>query len=459
MGACSSNKNFFTANSLKIDDKIKLGGASHVVILHGHLIRGEGGSTFSSNVAKVWAHQGHAVTVICNDQNAKNYPFVNEYFDPDIPLPLNPPPFGSIRVVCPHIGDLLPVIEAHPDSHYKRVKPMGECSEMEIAHYIQKWVDVLKDVSKQQVEMVLANHLLLSPVIARNALEGTKIPYNVMVHGNAISHVIKPFPRFLSYALEGLEGCSRIITSTASQKKTFTEMLKIAKKENIIHIDEPALLEKLTTIPKGFDEKMFKPCEDLDAVQTEFLSSLKSTIAQGKMPQGRDSSKLEIPDFNSFNLSQELNDLASSYNQKGYDVDFLDNFKLIKPGDLVILFYGHFQNSKGCGELLTAFPKVLQDFPSAKLILVGFGPFREHLEGMLRAYRSGNIDEFYAYASASTKFKGEPFIDGTKKNVSYLFRQLSSEELSRITITGPLSHHNVAQLYSLASLVVVPSKS
>lgn len=172
-----------------------------MVILHGHLIRGEGGSTFCSNVAKVWAHQGHAVTVVCNDQNAKNYPFVNEYFDPDIPLPLNPPPPGSIRVVCPKIGDVLPAIEVHADSHYKNVKPMGECSEMEIANYIQKWVDAVKEVSKQEVKMVLANHLLLCPVIARNALEGTKIPYNVMVHGNAISHVIKPFPRFLSYAV------------------------------------------------------------------------------------------------------------------------------------------------------------------------------------------------------------------------------------------------------------------
>lgn len=47
------------------------------------------------------------------------------------------------------------------------------------------------------------------------------------------------------------------------------------------------------------------------------------------------------------------------------------------------------------------------------------------MEGMLRGFRNGDIDEFYAYASASTKYKGDPFIDGTKKNVSYLFRKLS----------------------------------
>ena len=66
------------------------------------------------------------------------------------------------------------------------------------------------------------------------------------------------------------------------------------------------------------------------------------------------------------------------------------------------------------------------------------------MEGMLRGFRNGDIDEFYAYASASTKYKGDPFIDGTKKNVSYLFRKLSESEMSRILITGPLSHHNVA---------------
>lgn len=43
-------------------------------------------------------------------------------------------------------------------------------------------------------------------------------------------------------------------------------MLKIARKENILEINEQPLLYKLTTIPKGFEEKMFQICTDIDAV-------------------------------------------------------------------------------------------------------------------------------------------------------------------------------------------------
>ena len=76
----------------------------HLVLLHGYLLTGTGSNIYVANVARAWAAQGHAVTVVCQEPGAAPLPFVNEAFLPGDELPQEAPAEGRLRVVVPDIG-------------------------------------------------------------------------------------------------------------------------------------------------------------------------------------------------------------------------------------------------------------------------------------------------------------------------------------------------------------------
>ena len=61
-----------------------------------------------ANIARAWATQGHAVTVVCQEHEAASLSFVNEAFFPGDDLPNEPPADGRLRVVlgCPRAGNV-----------------------------------------------------------------------------------------------------------------------------------------------------------------------------------------------------------------------------------------------------------------------------------------------------------------------------------------------------------------
>ena len=50
----------------------------HLVLLHGYLLTGTGSNIYVANVARAWATQGHAVTVVCQEPEAASLAFVND---------------------------------------------------------------------------------------------------------------------------------------------------------------------------------------------------------------------------------------------------------------------------------------------------------------------------------------------------------------------------------------------
>ncbi|MFQ5844084.1 MAG: glycosyltransferase [Planctomycetota bacterium] len=102
------------------------------------------------------------------------------------------------------------------------------------------------------------------------------------------------------------------------------------------------------------------------------------------------------------------------------------------------------------GELLTVFPEVLRQVAHSRLLLVGFGTYREHLEGMVQALRAGKAKQFARYARAGGFVQELDF--------ARWFRRLSKEEASRIALTGMLDHDVLRDVLPLVSLTVVPSK-
>ena len=158
----------------------------HLVIVHGYLLRGTGSNVYSANVAKTWKSFGHAVTVLCQDHKAGSLDFVDECFIGMDSIPSEAPNLGSIRVVVPDINGLL-LVYVHNRYEGFEVKAMGDsqCSLAEIDRHIEMTAAGLRKILAQGVDRVLANHSLLSPVIAKKACEGWEVPFDVKIHGGS----------------------------------------------------------------------------------------------------------------------------------------------------------------------------------------------------------------------------------------------------------------------------------
>jgi hypothetical protein len=88
-----------------------------------------------ANTARLWRSAGAAVTVVCQDRQAMDYDYVDECFVLGThDLPTEQPAGGTLRVVVPDIGDLLPVTtyDMHPGYLVKvvpRLVPTTRCRE------------------------------------------------------------------------------------------------------------------------------------------------------------------------------------------------------------------------------------------------------------------------------------------------------------------------------------------
>ena len=420
----------------------------HLVIVHGYLLSGTGSNIYSANVAKTWKSFGHAVTVVCQDRKAGTLDFVDECFIGTDNIPTNAPRPGSIRAVVPDIDDLLLVYVYNPYDGYT-VKAMGDsgCTIAEVDNHIEKTAAGLRKVLAQGVDRILTNHAILSPVIAKRACEGTAhwAPYDVKIHGSSISFSLKQRPELIKYAVEGLAGCEKIVAGTAYISRLLDETFAV-------YSDEIGLRRKCVIIPPGMDPNVFQLVDSVAENQQRFLDKIKMFMA--RKSQGRRAAKVAVPSNPAQveDLQGSLRELAGTYDQWAVDADLLERWPNIVEGEPIIVSFGTYLNMKGIGELVAAFPAVLQNIPKARLLLIGYGPYREHMEGMLSSLESGNVESFIAFCQAGN------FLDSSPDQLRTIFRKLSPEERQRITVTGITEHSQLCEILPIASVSIVATK-
>ena len=418
----------------------------HLVLVHGYLLSGTGSNIYSANVAKTWKSVGHAVTVVCQDRKAGTLDFVDECFIGTGNIPTSAPRPGTIRAVVPDIDDLLLVYVYNAYDGYA-VKALGDsgCSFAEIGNHIEKTAVGLRKILAQGADRVLTNHAMLSPVIAKRACEGTQVPYDVKIHGSSIYFSLKQRPELIKYAVEGLAHCEKIVAGTAYISRlldeTFTE-----------YSDEIGLRRKCVIIPPGMDPNVFQLVDNVAENQQRFLDKIKMFMA--RKPQGRQAAKVALPSNPAQveDLHGSLRTLAGTYDQWAVDADLLDRWPKIVEGEPIIISFGAYLNTKGIGELVASFPAILQKVPKARLLLIGFGPYREHVEGMLSSLESGNVESFIAFCQAGN------FLDSSPDQLQTIFRKLSPEERQRITVTGITEHSQLSEILPIASVSIVATK-
>jgi glycosyltransferase involved in cell wall biosynthesis len=127
------------------------------------------------------------------------------------------------------------------------------------------------------------------------------------------------------------------------------------------------------------------------------------------------------------------------------------------PGDRLAVFVGKLIASKGVELLVAAWPLVLAREPRARLVVVGFGAFREGLEELAATLAAGDL-------GAAARVRGEDgqelpqlraFLDGLADREGYLVAARGLRD--RLAWAGRLDHAELADLLPAAEAMAVTS--
>jgi glycosyltransferase involved in cell wall biosynthesis len=197
-----------------------------VLIFHGYMLRGTGSNIYNVNLARALARLGHEVHLLCQDREVR---------------------IEGVQIHNPDIGGLLPVYVKDPYEGFE-VKTFPELSDGELDRYIEANVAAVREVAAQVggIDLALANHLVMGPAILARA---DVAPFAAKIHGSALEYTVKPHPRFLPYAREGMEAARGILAGSAHTAESLWAALA----------DLPALPEKTRLGPPGVDVEEFSP--------------------------------------------------------------------------------------------------------------------------------------------------------------------------------------------------------
>ena len=351
-----------------------------VLIFHGYMLRGTGSNIYNLNLARALAGLGHEVHLLCQDREVK---------------------IERVEIHNPDIHGLLPVYVKDPYEGFE-VKTFPEMSDGELDRYIDANVASVREVATTVggFDAALANHLVMGPAILARADVG---PFAAKIHGSALEYTVKPHPRFLPYAEEGMRAAAGVLVGSGHTAKSLWAALP----------DLPDLRAKTRLGPPGVDISAFRPLDP-----------------GGEGPRTKTSPAGPSP-----------------------------------PGsrrEPLVVFVGKLIVSKGVDLLLAAWPLVRAAHPGARLRVAGFGAYEDGLRRLLGALDRGDLDEAREVARLGWALEG-----GEEKPLPILSAFLAEPppgylEAARgvagsIEFAGRLEHDEVAELLPRAESLVMPS--
>jgi glycosyltransferase involved in cell wall biosynthesis len=319
----------------------------------------------------------------------------------------------GVTVHNPDIGRVLPVYVADTYDGFD-AKPYPQLTDAELGHYIEANVAAVR--AAPRCDVALANHLVMNPVILARGLRGGT-PFAVKVHGSALEYTVRPHrERFVPYALEGVRAASSVLVGSRHTAESLWEVLS----------DEPSLRERTRLGPPGVDVHAFRP----DAAD---LKGLAARLESGEA--------------------------ASWGGERGAAAALRS---LDPESDRIVSFVGKLIVSKGVDLLLAAWPAVVARVPEARLVIVGFGTYRETLGRFVEALRRRDLEDLRDIAARGRELEGGP--PGQLRYLSAFLDRVDSEWLraapaaaERVHFTGRLEHDDLPALLPACEAQVMPS--
>ncbi len=401
-----------------------------VLIFHGYLLSGTGSNVYNASLARAMRGLGHEVHLLCQDREAHNLDFVDAVGSWDsgelrVDDASAAPADGSVTVYTPDTGGLLPVFVHDRYSGFD-VKTYSELSDAELDDYIERNVAAVRDVIAHAgaPDAALANHLVTAPIVLKRA----GIEFAVKVHGSDLSYTVLPdLARFGPMASEGARAATGILVGSDH----IAERLREA-------VDEPDVNSKVRLGPPGVDTNLF------------------AAIPRDDGPRRLRELAVELTD-----AELGSTDPVSSWTRDNAEAADAVRWLAGTDGPRIV-FVGKLIVSKGIDLLIAAWPLVHDRYPDARLILAGFGAYREGVENLITALGDGDIEGARGIANRGRELEGGPM-----GRLDYLFSFLADppsgyadmarEAAGSIALAGRLEHSEVARLVPACDALVFPS--
>jgi glycosyltransferase involved in cell wall biosynthesis len=392
-----------------------------VLVFHGYLLRGTGSNVYNAELCAALKRLGHTVDLLCQERHPRELEIVDaigtwEGGEPRVEVLREP---VHVTVWRPGIGDLLPVYVL---DRYEGIEARTflTCSDEEIDAYVAANVRAVRDVvARAAPDVALANHLVMGPAILARGLQG-HVPFAIKVHGSDLEYVVKRDPpRFLPWADEGLAAARTVLVGSRHTAESLWDA-----------VGDDALPARTRLGPPGVDVGEMRPRDDAAADVLALAERLAAANdARGEGAFARDSARAAAA-------------------LRGLDLTH----------DRHVCFVGKLIVSKGIDLLIAAWPLV----PEARLVVVGFGAFREGVERLIAALAAGDREAVRAIALAGRELEGGPraplrhllaFLDDAGDDYWAAARDLGD----RVVLTGRLEHDELAPLLAACEALVFPS--
>jgi glycosyltransferase involved in cell wall biosynthesis len=396
-----------------------------ILIFHAFLLRGTGSNIYNASLARALARMGHEVHLFCQDREAGELEFVDavgRWEGGELQVEELNDEVG-VTAYLPDIGEILPVYVADEYEGFKAVR-LPDLDDDAIEHYVDANAAAVREVAERSgADVALANHLVMGPAIVARAI-GDKVPYAVKVHGSALEYVVRPNrERFLPYAQEGLDQAGAVLVGSRHTAESLWEVM-----------DDPDLRERTRLGPPGVDADDFVPLPPAEA-----------------RARARD-------------LADRIEHSSGGW---GGEEGAAEALRRLDPEEERIVGYvGKLIVSKGVDLLLAAWPDVFAEVPDGRLVIIGFGTFRDGLQDLARALAEGDLDAAHDIAERGRELEGgdrselsylKAFLDGLEGERRDTYVEAASGAFERVEFTGRLEHGDLPAVLPSFQAQVVPS--
>ena len=415
-----------------------------IIMTHGYMLSGTGSNIYVQSLCRALVNEGHDVHLLCQEPDPLAYDFVGKSAKVDgqgvEDLGEQETSYPGLCVLYrPEIGALLPVY-VYDDYPGWRVKTFLDLTEEELDNYLRRNVEALLTVlGGSGTEAVITNHSVPGPLIARRALEGENLPYVSIVHVSCLQYVSRKNEMYMALTREGLEDAREILALSSHSAGTIAE-------------DFPDLAGRTHSLPGGVDTDLFHP----DAFDRGVLDHLEGGPGRGQAQRTSLREALESSGH-AGELAGALRVVAASYDARSHDRDAGERLRgfLDREGPLLV-YVGKLIHSKGVHSLISAFSRVRKE-TGARLLVVGFGTFREGLEALARSLSAGDEMTVERLAEMGRLLEGGPA--GPLEHFELAEEMLVDAEGMEddVLFVGPLYHGDLTKVLPAADAAAVPS--
>lgn len=411
---------------------------------HGYMLSGSGSFVYVQNLCRALVRLGHEVNLLCQEPEPLAYDFVNEHLTVDgsdiehkgerkTQYP------GRCSVYNPEIGGLLPVY-VYDDYPGWRVKTFLDLTEGELENYLETNTTAVRTVLRRtEASAVVTNHSVPGPLIAQRALEGSGVSYTSIVHGSCLQYLSRRSEKYMSLTRNGLAGAHRILALSAHSAGTIAE-------------DFPDMAHKTLALPGGVDTGLFRP----DSFDPDALEDLNGGPGRGP-EQARALQKARSRSTNADELAVALRGVSASYDARAHDRDAGYRLAATLADDSPLVMYvGKLIHSKGVHSLISAFSHIHRK-TGARLLVVGYGTFRDALEALTQALGTGDEKTLRLLADNGPLFEDREAEQMEHFTLSDDLLRSSTGLNDAVEFVGPLYHADLAKILPAMDVAAVPS--